>query len=288
MKVAGTVVAAYGRQYRVEVAEGETLLCFPRGKKSELACGDQVIVEQTSADQGVISALEARTTLLYRSDHFKQKLIAANVTQIIIVVATEPPFSDELITRCTVAAENQGIKALIVLNKCDLTDRVAAASAALAQFESLGYRVVKLCARHESALLLPHLAQQTSLLIGQSGMGKSTLTNALVPYARAPTREISQALNAGKHTTTHARLYRLGAMTSLIDSPGLMAFGLHHLSAEDLAQAFPELRPLLGECRFRNCRHDREPDCRVQAALREGAIDPRRYAAFRSLCAEIG
>ena len=103
-----------------------------------------------------------------------------------------------------------------------------------------------------------------------------------------PTREISQALNAGKHTTTHARLYRLGAMTSLIDSPGLMAFGLHHLSAEDLAQAFPELRPLLGECRFRNCRHDREPDCRVQAALREGAIDPRRYAAFRSLCAEIG
>jgi len=272
------------------LANGATLLCFPRGKKSELACGDQVTVQQTSAAQGVIGVVAARQTLLFRSDQFRQKLIAANVTQVIVVVATEPPFSDELVTRCVVAAESQDIRVLIVLNKCDLSDRLAAASSMLVQYEKLGYPVVKLCARDNSALLLPYLAGHLSLLIGQSGMGKSTLINALIPGARAPTREISQALNTGKHTTTHARLYRLDSAASaaaIIDSPGLTEFGLHHLSTEDLALAFLELRPLLGQCRFRNCRHDREPDCSVHAALRNGDIDPRRYAAFRSLCGEI-
>jgi ribosome biogenesis GTPase len=288
LRLAGTVVAAYGRQYRIELADGTTLLCVPRGKKSELVCGDQVSVLRTSADQGVISALELRRSLLYRSDHFKQKLIAANVTQVIIVVATEPAFSDELITRCIVAAESQDIEVLIVLNKCDLLDKVAVATATLAPYQTLGYRVLPLCARNDGARLLPYLAGHTSLLIGQSGMGKSTLTNALVPDACAPTREISQALHTGKHTTTHASLYRPGASSALIDSPGLTEFGLQHLSAEVISQAFVELRPLLGQCRFRDCRHDREPDCSILAAVRHGDIDPRRYAAYRSLCAEIG
>lgn len=288
MSLTGTVVAAYGRQYRVALGDGTTLLCFPRGKKSELACGDHVVVQQTSAAQGVVRSLAPRTTLLYRSDSFRQKLIAANVTQIVIVVATEPPFSDELVTRCIVAAETQGIRVIIVLNKCDHTELVANAARTLAPYEQLGYPVLRLCALTDSALLLPCLEEQTSLLIGQSGMGKSTLTNALIPGATAPTREISQALNAGKHTTTHTRLYRLGAGSALVDSPGLMAFGLRHLSQEEVAQAFIEFRPLLGRCRFRNCRHDREPDCSLQAALRHGDIDPRRFAAFRSLCTEIG
>lgn len=288
MTLAGTVVAAYGRQYRVELSDGVVLLCFPRAKKSDLACGDRVMIQQTSANQGVICSIDPRRTLLYRSDHFKQKLIAANVTQVVIVVATEPSFCDELVSRCIVAAEDQEIEVLIVLNKCDLSDRLAAASAALAQYAKLGYRVVKLCARQDSDRLLPYLANHVSLLIGQSGMGKSTLINALIPDAGAKTREISQALNTGKHTTTHARLYHLGMTSALIDSPGLTEFGLYHLSPEDIALAFLELRPLLGQCRFRNCRHDREPDCRVNAALEHGDIDPRRYAAFRSLCAELG
>jgi hypothetical protein len=138
LRLAGTVVAAYGRQYRIELADGTTLLCVPRGKKSELVCGDRVTVQRTSPDQGVIGALDTRRTLLYRSDNFKQKLIAANVTQVIIVVATEPSFSDELITRCIVAAESQDIQVLIVLNKCDLSERLAAATAALAPYEKLG------------------------------------------------------------------------------------------------------------------------------------------------------
>ncbi|MFZ4535724.1 ribosome small subunit-dependent GTPase A [Propionivibrio sp.] len=288
MNFEGTIVAAHGRQYRVELADGETLLCFPRGKKSELACGDHVSVQRSGDAVGVISSVAPRSTLLYRSNLFKQKLIAANVTQIIVVVATEPSFSDELVTRCIVAAESQDMKALIILNKCDLSDRVAPAIPTLAPFEKLGYTVLRLSAHADADALLPYLSGQTSVLVGQSGMGKSTLTNALVPDANAPTREISEALDSGKHTTTHATLYRLDANSALIDSPGLQEFGLLHLSPKAIEHGFLELRPLLGQCRFRNCCHDREPNCAVHAAVKSGDIDPRRYAAFRSLCTEVG
>ena len=287
MNIKGTIVAAHGRQYRVELADGETLLCFPRGKKSEAACGDQVTV-QRSGDQGVIDTIEPRRSLLYRSNAFKEKLIAANVTQIIIVVATEPSFSDELITRCISAAESQEMQALIVLNKIDLADRVPAARETLAPFAKLGYRVLELSALTSGEALRALLSHHTSVLVGQSGMGKSTLTNALIPEANAPTREISESLDSGKHTTTHATLYRLDADSALIDSPGLQEFGLGHLSAGEIEHTFLELRPLLGQCRFRNCRHDREPDFAVREAVRTGQMDPRRFAVFRTLCAEIG
>jgi ribosome biogenesis GTPase len=288
LKLEGTIVAAHGRQYRVELDSGELLLCFPRGKKSELACGDVVSIERSGDGQGVIAATAPRRSLLYRSNLFKQKLIAANVTQIIVVVATEPSFSDELITRCLVAAESQDMQALIVLNKCDLSERVAPTLSTLAPFEKLGYSVLRLSAHAGAQELRPHLSGHTSVLVGQSGMGKSTLTNALVPQANAPTREISEALDSGKHTTTHATLYRLDGSSALIDSPGLQEFGLSHLSPGEIEHGFLELRPLLGQCRFRNCRHDREPDCAIHSAVRLGAMDARRYAAFRSLCAEAG
>ncbi len=287
MKIQGTIVAAHGRQYRVELPDGEVLLCYTRGKKSEVACGDHVTVQRTG-DQGVIDGIEPRRSLLYRSNAYKEKLIAANVTQIVIVVATEPSFSDELVTRCVTAAESQDLRILIVLNKVDLADRLPAAREALAPFARLGYRIIELSARTSAEALHPFLTQQTSVFVGQSGMGKSTLTNALIPEANAPTREISEWLDSGKHTTTHATLYHLDAESTLIDSPGLQEFGLGHLSAGEIEHAFLELRPLLGQCRFRNCRHDREPDCAVRAAVEVGQMDSRRYAAFRTLCAEIG
>ena len=285
MKIGGTIIAAHGRQYRVELPDGETLLCFTRGKKSEVACGDHVTLQRTG-DQGVIDAIEPRQSLLYRSNAFKEKLIAANVTQIVVVVATEPSYSDELVTRCIAAAESQGLQLLIVLNKIDLADRVAAAREALAPFAQLGYRIVELSARAGAEVLSPFLRRQTSVFVGQSGMGKSTLTNALIPEANAPTREISEWLDSGKHTTTHATLYRLPDGSSLIDSPGLQEFGLHHLSLQDLEQGFREFRPLRGSCRFRNCRHDREPGCSIRAAVEAGDIAPSRYAAFRTLSGE--
>ena len=282
----GTIIAAHGRQYRVELAGGEILPCFTRGKKSEVACGDRVRIQRSGSDQGVIDGIEPRRSLLYRSNLFREKLIAANVTQIIVVVATEPSFSVELVSRCLVAAESQDLAVRIVLNKCDLTELLPAAETTLAPFARLGYPILRLSARANADALRPHLQGQTSVFVGQSGMGKSTLVNALIPEAGAATREISVALDSGKHTTTHATLYRIDPDSALIDSPGLQEFGLHHLSPGEIEHGFPELRPFLGQCRFRDCRHDREPDCAVREALEAGTIDPRRFAAFRALVDE--
>jgi len=287
LRRAGTVVAAYGRQYRVELADGTTLLCFPRGKKSEFACGDQVQFRRTGGDQGVVEALEPRRSLLYRSNEFRQKLIAANVDQLIVVVATEPAFSVDLIHRALLAAEHQEITSLIVLNKCDLVDRLPVARTQLEPFRRIGYRVLELSALHQAEKLHPLLAGHTSVLVGQSGMGKSTLINALLPEAGAITREISTALASGKHATTHACLYHLDAESHLIDSPGLQEFGLAQIDRGTLEHCFIEFRPYLGQCRFRDCHHDQEPGCALQAACQAGAIDPDRLACLIRIAARI-
>jgi len=279
----GRVIAAHGRQYVVELADGSRLPCFPRGKKSDIACGDRVDIKQTSDDQGVIEAIQPRTSLLYRSNETRQKLIAANVDQLVIVVATEPAFSDELIARALVAAESEEIEVLIILNKCDLADKLPGARRRLAVFSDLGYRVLELSALEHAEDLRPYLAGQTSVLVGQSGMGKSTLVNALLPEARAATREISLALDSGKHTTTHATLYHLAADSHLIDSPGLQEFGLGHLDLHEIEIAFPEFRPYLGHCRFRDCHHNREPDCALIAAVAAEKIDKTRFDTYHRI-----
>lgn len=279
----GRVVAAHGRQYIVELADATRLPCFPRGKKSDVACGDFVEIERSSSDQGVIEAIKPRSSLLYRSNEIRQKLIAANVGQIVIVVASEPAFSDELVARALLAAESEEIEPLIVLNKCDLADKLPAARRQLAVLARLGYRILELSARDHAEDLRPHLAGKTSVLVGQSGMGKSTLVNALIPEAGAATREISQALDSGKHTTTHATLYHLDEDSHLIDSPGLQEFGLGHLDRQEIEHSFPEFRPWLGQCRFRDCRHDREPDCALTAAVAGGHIDGNRFAIYRRI-----
>ena len=281
----GRVIAAHGRHYLVELPDGSRLPCFPRGKKSDVACGDLVDVTQASADQGVIESILPRCSLLYRSNETRQKLIAANVSQMIVVVATEPGFSDELLTRALLAAESEEIEVLISLNKCDLSDKLAAARDRLRLFADLGYRVIELSAKVHADDLRPALQGKTSVFVGQSGMGKSTLTNALIPDAQAATREISAALDSGKHTTTHATLYHLDAESHLIDSPGLQEFGLGHLDRQEIEHAFREFRPHLGSCRFRDCRHDQEPGCAITAAVSAGDIDPRRFEIYRRIIA---
>jgi ribosome biogenesis GTPase len=282
----GQVVASHGRRYSVELAEGAVLDCVTRGKRGEIACGDRVRVAITSAGAGVIEARAPRSSLFYRSDRERQKLVAANVTQAFVVVAPMPVWSPDLVDRCLAAAEHEGIRALVVLNKCDLPQS-ATALAALETYRALGYTVLTIAAKRDVSPLRPHLAGQVSVLVGQSGMGKSTIINALLPQAAARVDEIATALPGGRHTTTHARLYRLDAASAIIDSPGMQEFGVHHLTAAELADGFVELRPYHGQCRFNDCRHLTEPGCAVSAAAERGLIDARRLAGFRRLATEI-
>lgn len=281
----GQVIATYGRQFLVELPDGTIVPCVTRGKKGGAACGDHVAIKLTSADQGVIESIAPRRSLLYRSDAFREKLIAANVTQIVVVVAAEPAFYEELINRCLVAAEAAEIKALIVLNKSDMEEASARAMEKLALYRELGYPLLALSAKHDISPLRPWLQGETSVLVGQSGMGKSSIVNALLPDVAARTQEISQALNSGKHTTTHAQLYHLDADSHIIDSPGMQEFGLHHLSRDDITHAFIEFRPYLGHCRFNDCKHLVEPDCAIREATAQGKISERRMESFRRMAA---
>ena len=278
----GRIVAAFGRSFLVECADGRVLDCATRGKRNDYACGDHVTVTPQSDNQGVIDACAPRTTLLYRSDQWKQKLIAANVTQAVMVVAAVPSFDLDVLDCCIAAAEHAGIRPLIVLNKADLPES-AKSEVALALFTGMGYRLQKLVARDSVDALRPYLAGQRSVLVGESGMGKSTILNQLLPRAAAQTREVSLSLGTGKHTTSHARLYHLDAQSDLIDTPGVQAFGIHHLALDELAAAFVEFRPHLGQCRFRDCRHLEEPGCAIAAAHASGKIDARRLASYRHL-----
>ena len=289
--VKGQIIAAFGRQYLARLPDSSEIICLTRGKKSEVVCGDMVEIKLTgdastengTGAQGVIERIAPRRSLLHRSDAFREKLIAANVTQIIVVVAAEPSFSDELLARCLVAAYDQKLDVLIVLNKCDLSEAAAAARKRLIPYTTIGYRVLELSAKQDVSLLRPFLAGHTSVLVGQSGMGKSTLINALLPEAKAATREISSALDSGKHTTTHARLYRLDDHSSLIDCPGVQAFGLHHLSFGGIEQGFVEFAPYLSQCRFHDCHHLHEPGCALQEAVSAGKIDARRLELFQQI-----
>jgi ribosome biogenesis GTPase len=282
----GLVIASFGRRYLVELGDSTVLECVTRGRRHDVACGDRVRASSSDHRQGVIEEIAPRSTLLYRSDAHREKIVCANATQIAIVVAAVPAFSHDLINRCLIAAEHGGMSALLVLNKSDLP-QTAAARASLQEYMDLGYRVVTVCAKRDLQPLQPHLDAQASVLVGQSGMGKSTIVNRLVPEAAARVAEISAALNSGRHTTTHARLYRLGATSSIIDSPGMQAFGLHHLGCQEAAQAFPEFRRWLGHCRFRDCRHLVEPGCAVLEAHRAGKITEGRLASYLRLAGEL-
>ena len=285
----GTIIAAHGRHYLAD-ANGEKLQCVTRGKKTNVAVGDVVHLVKTSNDQAVIEKIAERTTLLYRSDQYKSKLLAANISRLFIVVATEPGFADDLVSRSLVAAEAAGIEAHLILNKTDVEDLLPRARERAGVYAALGYPVHEVSARanpeHALEVLQPLLAGQSSIFIGQSGMGKSSLINLLVPDADIAVREISAALDTGKHTTTFTRLYWLPDGAAIIDSPGFQEFGLYHLSEGMLERAFVEFKPYLGGCKYYNCRHLAEPQCAVLSALAEGKIAKHRHELYGQLLHE--
>ncbi|HET9822459.1 MAG TPA: ribosome small subunit-dependent GTPase A [Burkholderiaceae bacterium] len=287
----GRVVAAHGRHCVVESPEGVRTLCHPRGKKSDCVVGD-LVRWQPAGDEGVIEHIEPRRSLLHRQDEWRSKSFAANLDQVLVLVAGEPMFSESQLARALIAAESAGIAAQVLLNKCDLPS-TAAARERLAPYRAMGVPVLEASLKRAPeaarALLAPLLAGRATLVLGPSGMGKSTLINLMVPGAAAQTGEISAALGAGRHTTTSTAWYWLDdtRQTALIDSPGFQEFGLRHVEALQLPGLMPDLRAHAGGCRFYNCTHRHEPGCAVIAAVERGEISASRWRIYGEICDEL-
>ncbi len=285
------MVAAHGRQVMVETPQGERVRCQTRGKKSELVVGDMVNWSVTG-DGGVVDSLQPRRNLLYRQDDWRTKSFAANLDRVLVLVAGEPMFSETQLARALIAARAEGIHVTIGLNKTDLPAATTARER-LAPYRAMGVPLIELALKTEPdaarEALASVLADSTTLVLGPSGTGKSTLINLLVPQAAALVGEISQALQSGRHTTTSTTWYWLDEARSaaLIDSPGFQEFGLRQIEAVQLASLMPDLAGALGHCRFYNCTHRQEPGCGVRAVAERGEISPWRMRIYDELFEEL-
>ena len=285
-----TVLAAYGRQFWLRLDEGGQRTAVTRGRRADVVAGDRVSWLDLGGSQAVIESVLPRRNVLRRSDERREKTLAANLDQVAVVISGEPPFSEELLLRVLVAAEREAIACLLIATKAQVPGAMASIEPRLALYERLGYEVARVDTKagpeQARTRLAPALASRTTLLLGQSGMGKSTLVNLLVPDADLATRAISQALQTGRHTTTFTRAFDLPGGGRLIDSPGFQVFGLSHLSTSELEHGLREFRPLLGQCRFHNCSHRHEPGCAIRAAVEDGRIDTRRHQLYLQLRAD--
>ena len=301
MNQSGLVVASHGRHCWVEDDQGQRRICHHRGKKNSAVVGDRV-QWRPSQDEGTIEAIETRRNLLYRQDEMRTKSFAANLDQVLILMAAEPEFSENQLTRALIAAEATGIRPVIALNKSDLTEPFGRAWAKLAPYRAMGYQMLSLAIKPKAEddpgqtsvhSLMPLMQGKKTLVLGPSGAGKSSLTNLLIPHAQVLTAEISQALNSGKHTTTSTTLYWIdaGRSTALIDSPGFQEFGLHHIEPMHLAGYMPDLKAHAQDCKFYNCTHLHEPGCGVIAELNRSdsasSISASRFRLYGELFAEL-
>jgi ribosome biogenesis GTPase / thiamine phosphate phosphatase len=284
----GRVVIRHGATLGIEDTMGRIIQCQTRQHIGHPVCGDRVVWQPTGETTGVVTALQPRSSVLSRPDFSgRDKPLAANLTQLVIVLAPKPDPSGYLLDQYLVTAELIQVKPLIAINKIDLLEGAQAEAffARFAHYPEIGYSLVRVSAKQEHGLdaLIDRLNGETNILVGQSGVGKSSLINALLPDLELETGRLSSATGLGRHTTSTATLYKLPLGGELIDSPGVRSFRLVDLTREEMEQGFPEFRAHIGQCRFHNCTHDHEPDCAIRAAVEAGKINPERLANFQRL-----
>ncbi|HET7730264.1 MAG TPA: ribosome small subunit-dependent GTPase A [Usitatibacter sp.] len=280
--IEGRVVADFGREFLVEFADRRQVVCTRKGKRQDATCGDFVEVRLNGPAQGSIERVGTRRNLLYRSDQWREKMLAANVDQVVILLAPKPMFSEAFLNLSLVACEAARLPVVIALNKNDLPEH-AQAMKTLEPYVRIGYTVIGMSAKFEVSPLLPFLEKKLTLLVGQSGMGKSRTVNALVLNDVARVGDLTASLGTGAHTTTFSRFYRLDRDTAIIDTPGFQSFGLFHLTEDQIGEAMPEFRPYLGTCKFNDCSHMSEPGCTIIEASKKGKISPERLSFYQVL-----
>ncbi|HIF47906.1 ribosome small subunit-dependent GTPase A [Candidatus Thioglobus sp.] len=277
----GLVITRYGQRLLVEAESGEMFQCTGRRNIELSVAGDQVIYQTTDNGEGVVTALLARENSLVRS----QKLIAANIDELWLVVSIEPHYQFELIDRYLVVAENANLPINIVVNKIELSSDIDKVKRDFSMYESAGYNVSYLSVNEKIniAEFKSQLNDKTHIFLGQSGVGKSSLINELIPDLNLRVNEISTKSKLGKHTTTNTTLYHIPSGGDLIDSPGIREFKLDELTDKEILSGFKEFKPFIGQCKFRNCAHIKEPKCAIKTAVESGDIHPLRYANYLEL-----
>ncbi|MBE7214040.1 small ribosomal subunit biogenesis GTPase RsgA [Shewanella benthica] len=292
----GTVISRFGQHADVETESGQVVRCNIRRNIQSLVTGDKVVVrlavEITTTVAGIIEAVHPRHSLLSRPDLYDGiKIIAANIDQILIVSSIVPSFTTQIIDRYLVAAEDTGISPIIVLNKIDLLtdeDRPEV-EAALKRYQDIGYQVYQISSHTGQGVddIKALLNENVSIFVGQSGVGKSSIINAMMPDAELAIGDVSQNSGLGQHTTTTAKLMHFVSGGDLIDSPGVREFALWHLPPERVGECFIEFREYLGTCKFRDCKHKNDPGCAITEAFHAGKIAADRYNNYHKIIASL-
>ena len=283
----GLILVSYGTGGMAELADGRRVECSYRRSIGRPFCGDRVAIEDADGNTRVVSEILPRKNVFVRAGNRQQKqVVAANLDQVLIVIAPAPEPNRDLVERYLVAVHSLGIEPLIVVNKAELLgEQGEGPLARLGEYSELGYGVVETSCKGAPGIdaLIPLLENQTSILVGQSGVGKSSLVNALLPDHDLQTGELSRATGKGTHTTTTTIMYTLPCSGRLIDSPGVWEYGLWEMNENELAAGFPEIQSRAGGCRFNDCKHGSEPDCSVRQAVESGEIREWRYQSYLRL-----
>ena len=286
------VISRFGQHADIETESGEVLRCNIRRTVSSLVCGDEVIFRRAKVSEGdlagVIEATHERRSQLTRPDFYDGvKVVAANIAQILMVSAVLPEFTPNIIDRYLVACEDMGIEPILVLNKIDLIDEAGLKNIqnVLDIYRKLNYRVLLVSNITGEGIdeLKDMLVGKNNIFVGQSGVGKSTLVNTVLPNAEILTKEVSENSGLGQHTTTVSRLHHLPTGGNLIDSPGIREFGLWHLDVERVTWCFKEFREFIGGCRFRDCKHLNDPGCIIKEAVANGDISQLRFDSYHRI-----